>query len=236
MYSPHPDMLTCGACAKRFVLADIVKFIHHKVNSCNKENDVQCNGRDGEGPSTEDKGGAARGRENDNGHENDEEEPMGNDDEEVAEVNATDVVRRTPSISAPLAGRRPGSRPSHGVTDASSPQASPLRRYLTSGGEPPALKRRRDEEDALADDDDTGAASRDPLQIRSHDPSSSKEMRLASPSSSCDHDRFSNGESYAHRATPRDSTTISYSQEISPTRVNGFDFHAAICRMRRYII
>nr|XP_018904482.1 PREDICTED: B-cell lymphoma/leukemia 11A [Bemisia tabaci] len=32
------DILTCGVCQKPFVLGDIVKFIQHKVHSCNKEN------------------------------------------------------------------------------------------------------------------------------------------------------------------------------------------------------
>lgn len=32
------DTLTCGVCSKDFALADIVKFIQHKVLTCNKEN------------------------------------------------------------------------------------------------------------------------------------------------------------------------------------------------------
>lgn len=32
------DTLTCGVCQKDFPLADIVRFIQHKVQSCNKEN------------------------------------------------------------------------------------------------------------------------------------------------------------------------------------------------------
>ena len=32
------DTLTCGVCQKDFALADIVKFIQHKVLTCNKEN------------------------------------------------------------------------------------------------------------------------------------------------------------------------------------------------------
>jgi len=34
----HQDILTCGVCQKPFALADIVKFIQHKVLACNKEN------------------------------------------------------------------------------------------------------------------------------------------------------------------------------------------------------
>lgn len=36
----HQDLLTCGACRKKFALADILKFIKHKVNSCSARN---CN-------------------------------------------------------------------------------------------------------------------------------------------------------------------------------------------------
>ena len=36
--SASVDTLTCGACRKDFALADIVKFIQHKVLTCNKEN------------------------------------------------------------------------------------------------------------------------------------------------------------------------------------------------------
>ncbi|XP_013773270.1 B-cell lymphoma/leukemia 11A-like [Limulus polyphemus] len=32
------DILTCGVCQKDFALSDILKFIQHKVRSCNKEN------------------------------------------------------------------------------------------------------------------------------------------------------------------------------------------------------
>lgn len=38
MPGQHQDMLTCGVCQKPFMLADIVKFIQHKVLACNKEN------------------------------------------------------------------------------------------------------------------------------------------------------------------------------------------------------
>ncbi|CRK97066.1 CLUMA_CG010459, isoform A [Clunio marinus] len=36
------DILTCGSCQKTFALAEIVKFIQHKVLQCNKENYGQC--------------------------------------------------------------------------------------------------------------------------------------------------------------------------------------------------
>lgn len=34
----HQDILTCGSCQKPFALSDIVRFIQHKIVSCNKEN------------------------------------------------------------------------------------------------------------------------------------------------------------------------------------------------------
>ncbi|KAL7035711.1 hypothetical protein ACKWTF_008519 [Chironomus riparius] len=39
---PSHDILTCGSCQKTFALAEIVKFIQHKVLQCNKENYGQC--------------------------------------------------------------------------------------------------------------------------------------------------------------------------------------------------
>ncbi|CAG0913423.1 unnamed protein product [Notodromas monacha] len=135
---PTPDMLTCGVCSKEFVLEDIVKFIQHKVNSCNKENYVQCSERD------EDADGGSRksdGVEADNGNADD------------AEPVSTDVVRRTPSISAPLAGRRP--RPTPAANHASSPDQSALRKHLSS------TKRRRDDDSADESADADDAASKD---------------------------------------------------------------------------
>ncbi|XP_064484055.1 B-cell lymphoma/leukemia 11A-like isoform X2 [Ornithodoros turicata] len=41
------DLLSCGVCQKEFALADIVKFIQHKVHSCNKENCILFDGDDG---------------------------------------------------------------------------------------------------------------------------------------------------------------------------------------------
>ena len=35
---PEQDFVTCGDCQREFNLCDIVKFIQHKVNRCNKEN------------------------------------------------------------------------------------------------------------------------------------------------------------------------------------------------------
>ncbi|CAH1173974.1 unnamed protein product [Phaedon cochleariae] len=69
---PHQDILTCGVCQKPFALSDIVRFIQHKVSSCNKENFGQCYPKD-------------RERENDDGNL------------PLASINS-----RRPSISAPI--------------------------------------------------------------------------------------------------------------------------------------
>ncbi|KAL3174436.1 hypothetical protein MRX96_041016 [Rhipicephalus microplus] len=42
------DFLTCGVCQKEFALSDIVRFIQHKVHSCNKENCLLFDGSPGE--------------------------------------------------------------------------------------------------------------------------------------------------------------------------------------------
>lgn len=42
MTDGHQDILTCGVCQKPFALSDIVRFIQHKVQTCNKENFAQC--------------------------------------------------------------------------------------------------------------------------------------------------------------------------------------------------
>ncbi|GAB0088627.1 B-cell lymphoma/leukemia 11A [Sergentomyia squamirostris] len=76
------DILTCGSCQKTFALSDIVRFIQHKVNQCNKENYGQCF-----------QGGAPGERDGDDGRP-------------LSLVNT-----RRPSISAPISARKPsGSR------------------------------------------------------------------------------------------------------------------------------
>ncbi|KAK8777215.1 hypothetical protein V5799_029445 [Amblyomma americanum] len=42
------DFLTCGVCQKEFALSDIVRFIQHKVHSCNKENCLLFDGAAGD--------------------------------------------------------------------------------------------------------------------------------------------------------------------------------------------
>uniref|UniRef100_A0A6B2E5B8 Putative c2h2-type zn-finger protein n=1 Tax=Phlebotomus kandelakii TaxID=1109342 RepID=A0A6B2E5B8_9DIPT len=77
------DILTCGSCQKTFALSDIVRFIQHKVNQCNKENYGQCFSQ----------GGTPGDRDADDGRP-------------LSLVNT-----RRPSISAPISARKPsGSR------------------------------------------------------------------------------------------------------------------------------
>ncbi|XP_063906001.1 B-cell lymphoma/leukemia 11A isoform X1 [Zophobas morio] len=73
----HQDILTCGVCQKPFALSDIVRFIQHKVASCNKENFGQCFG------------GSERERDNDDGA-----------------LPLSSINTRRPSISAPISGKK----------------------------------------------------------------------------------------------------------------------------------
>lgn len=72
------DTLTCGSCQKVFVLSEIVKFIQHKVHSCNKENSNYIIVEDGSKADFDD----------------DENPPTG------------PLVSRVPSISAPICNRK----------------------------------------------------------------------------------------------------------------------------------
>ncbi len=93
-----PDSLTCGVCRKEFPLGEIVRFIQHKVLSCNKENyRVMCarsgrgGGPDGDGghPLQIDGGGGSSGAAS------------------AATATTTgSVCSRRPSISAPINSRR----------------------------------------------------------------------------------------------------------------------------------
>ncbi|KAG5872806.1 hypothetical protein JTB14_038181 [Gonioctena quinquepunctata] len=73
----HQDILTCGVCEKSFVLSDIVRFIQHKVSSCNKENFGQCYSNND------------RERENDDGN-----------------LPLSTINTRRPSISAPISSKK----------------------------------------------------------------------------------------------------------------------------------
>ncbi|KAJ8938954.1 hypothetical protein NQ318_019410 [Aromia moschata] len=73
----HQDILTCGVCQKPFALSDIVRFIQHKVTSCNKENFGQCYAS------------SERERDNDDGA-----------------LPLSTINTRRPSISAPISGKK----------------------------------------------------------------------------------------------------------------------------------
>ncbi|KAK4021192.1 hypothetical protein OUZ56_003111 [Daphnia magna] len=90
-----PDSLTCGVCRKEFPLGEIVRFIQHKVLSCNKENyRVMCarsgrgggGGPDGDDLSLQIDGGGSSGN--------------------TASAATGSVCLRRPSISAPINSRR----------------------------------------------------------------------------------------------------------------------------------
>ncbi|CAH1100567.1 unnamed protein product [Psylliodes chrysocephalus] len=74
---PHQDILTCGVCQKPFALSDIVRFIQHKITSCNKENFGQC-------------------------YTNNEKER----DTDDGNLPLSSINSRRPSISAPISGKK----------------------------------------------------------------------------------------------------------------------------------
>jgi hypothetical protein len=90
------DILTCGACQKPFALADICKFIQHKVLSCNKENyslGYQASEHD---PNTDSDGDGGGG----------------------GSMQPLSVNSRRPSISAPISGKK-GATPAAATAPAS---------------------------------------------------------------------------------------------------------------------
>ena len=64
------DTLTCGVCQKDFALADIVKFIQHKVLTCNKENHPCKNKDTSEAAAATTENGGANAAESDGGESN----------------------------------------------------------------------------------------------------------------------------------------------------------------------
>ncbi|KAF4532167.1 hypothetical protein B566_EDAN002229 [Ephemera danica] len=91
------DILTCGACQKPFALADICKFIQHKVLSCNKENyslGYQASEHD---PNTDSEGDGGGGG---------------------GSMQPLSVNSRRPSISAPISGKK-GATPAAATAPAS---------------------------------------------------------------------------------------------------------------------
>jgi len=77
---PEQDYLTCGECQKDFLLSDIVKFIQHKINRCNKENVDPFDDNDL--------------------YEGDD------DDDDSSVVSNSFISNRRTSISAPIAQRK----------------------------------------------------------------------------------------------------------------------------------
>ncbi|XP_066245442.1 B-cell lymphoma/leukemia 11A isoform X2 [Euwallacea similis] len=86
----HQDILTCGVCQKPFALSDIVRFIQHKIQTCNKENFGQCYVN------------ADRERDNDDGS-----------------LPLSTINTRRPSISAPISGKKSGGSRVHTPPPAS---------------------------------------------------------------------------------------------------------------------
>ena len=79
---PEQDYLTCGECNHLFPLNDIVKFIQHKINRCNKENVDPF-----------------------------EEEYEGDEDDDESVASNSVISNRRTSISAPIAHARKANTP-----------------------------------------------------------------------------------------------------------------------------
>ena len=91
-----PDSLTCGVCRKEFPLAEIVRFIQHKVLSCNKENyRLTAGARSGRG-----------GGEGDSMQSLHADGVGGGSSSGSGASAAGSVCSRRPSISAPINSRR----------------------------------------------------------------------------------------------------------------------------------
>ncbi|GFW57950.1 hypothetical protein TNCV_1418971 [Trichonephila clavipes] len=112
------DTLTCGSCQKVFVLSEIVKFIQHKVHSCNKENNFII---------LEDGG--------QQDFDSDREDPLG----------PLVAASKGPSISAPICNRKGLHHQHHHLhrNRNRAEKASSLPNNLRYGGEDGAPQERR---------------------------------------------------------------------------------------------
>ena len=142
---PEQDFLTCGDCQREFLLSDILKFIQHKVNRCNKEN-VDPYAGDGEfEDGAEDQGQSAA---------------VGGNTPGSGVINA----RRT-SISAPIARR--------GTPEAGREKLSPrpAGRSLSTGDDPGSDQddEDMDDEDSEHIKAEDGSNGGEKLQQNGHD-------------------------------------------------------------------
>ncbi|XP_067011883.2 B-cell lymphoma/leukemia 11A isoform X2 [Anabrus simplex] len=133
------DLLTCGVCQKPFALADIVKFIQHKVLACNKENySLGFSGtdhRDANNTDSDDAGGGSSS----------------------TSVPLGVVNSRRPSISAPITTKKVAAAPGRLLCTPPPTPASPRLDMLLDEPASSTPKRRAGssspvkEEDTLAD-------------------------------------------------------------------------------------
>jgi hypothetical protein len=130
----HQDILTCGVCQKPFALADIVKFIQHKVLACNKENySLSFSGgdhRDANNTDSDDADGGGGG---------------GASGSSSLPVPLSVVNTRRPSISAPINSKKASAASS----SASASVATPGRILCTP---PPPSPRMLGSADILMDE------------------------------------------------------------------------------------
>ena len=85
------DTLTCGVCSKDFALADIVKFIQHKVLTCNKENYCKSNAKEnGTNNSTTESDAEGANNNNNNNNNSDERRQSLSEDKNSSESESSE--------------------------------------------------------------------------------------------------------------------------------------------------
>ena len=109
------DTLTCGVCRKDFALADIVKFIQHKVLTCNKEN-YQCGRSSENGAAGGDNTPAAASA----GVQADPRESL------ISNVNASSGTTTSPTSSTTLSGSGTAVTRRHSISTTTAVQQPPL--------------------------------------------------------------------------------------------------------------
>ena len=134
-----PDSLTCGVCRKEFPLGEIVRFIQHKVLSCNKENyRVMCARSGRTGPPDGD---------NDNHPAIQIDAGGSSSGNTSSSAPPASVGSRRPSISAPINSRRLMA----GVSAASATEPDDAELLVEGGaGQSGSLIKAEGEEDRAA--------------------------------------------------------------------------------------
>ncbi|XP_047099225.1 protein VASP homolog [Schistocerca piceifrons] len=140
---PGQDTLTCGGCAKAFALADIVRFIQHKVLSC------------AAAPAASAASTTAPGTPCNNNNNNSGAAAKDDYDSDGGSTGGV-VSSRRPSISAPITTRKARPPPAASPSAPGGGEASPLPLLPMLSPPPPSSTPKRrgadsDDEESLAD-------------------------------------------------------------------------------------